>query len=483
MAALLSVEEWKDLTSIMFSRRGPRLRAVDDALDAYHRRPNSESLLYLIQMLEIYKQTRPGGWEGYVRNQRKGIQILMSQLFGLAHTDDAILDASKDPYFGIEAWAIEGTDGSDLADVLREGRQQALQALFSGRTLEMKRYDFAFDSLTQAASLGSSAKKVFVSASSTSAAGAFQGTAGTIGKQFLSDLHLTPGDVVAMTPLIGIISDLIVSGWEWKSFYDLVCFKERIPAFQAGLATDADAIKAAIDGVGAYVDARLRLQGIVAGAYSSGLAMKLISTSADGGAGSHVGIALATKAVVTVAKLMFAWEQYREMKAAQAVLADKSKMGIELFQTCPLLGCYMVACCSQSDLINIFDDRRMLSKYWREEAVYLVRKTDTLREKCRTFIDESYIELVGPETEYRTAKNYFVSLANRYRPQWMTSAKRYLGRAGGIGSEDIIPVDTTDIDDDWVDIEVAPPKSGSEPQTGPRAASAPVTYGKRRSAG
>lgn len=408
---LMSLDEWKKNTSLMFRMRGPRLRAVDAALAAYHVEQSSTNLLILINALETYRTTREGGWENYRRNQGHIFEVLMSQLFNLASNDETVQAMAALPFFGIESWAVEGVCGKDLADAIAAERQHRLHQLLNGRTIRFKWTSLAWNEtkdlsgLLGLATVGGSGV-----GDSNSVISAITDRAGAIGNEFLSIVPIPKPVLVEMVPVFGLIFEGLKTGWEWKKFAELVMDKGKFPGFLQACSGNAPDIRAAIEAVRDYLEKRIAAQAALASVQTATFGAKIGTFFADAGVASHIALTVVKTALNAFLTLQFAYSEYQEMKAAQHLL---SKPDASIFGACPLLGCYMVTACDHSDLLNMFDGRRELSKYWQHEAMYYIREINKLREMARNFIRDSNIELVGPESAHNTTANKLRWMANR----------------------------------------------------------------------
>ncbi|MBX3437640.1 MAG: hypothetical protein KF861_09130 [Planctomycetaceae bacterium] len=409
-ARLMSVDEWKSNTSLTFRMRGPRLRAVDTALAEFHKDQSSSNLLILLNAVELYRTTREGGWENYRRNKGHIFEVLMSQLFNLASNDDVVQAMAALPFFGIESWAVEGVGGAnELADAIRAERQNRLTQLLTGRSLRFKLGSVAWQQgkilLPAAAQVGHGlhqAASVGGAACGNSVVDAMSNQASAIGSEFMSIIPIPKAELVGMVPVFGLIFDGLKTAWEWKVYAGLVNDKGQFPGFLAGCSGDAGDIRAAISAVQAYLEKRIASQLALAGIQSAGFVAKLGTFFADGGTASNAAITGVKAALNMLVKLQFAYDEYREMKAAQLLLNTPDA---RIFSACPLLGCYMVTACDHSDLLNMFDGRRELSKYWQFEAMYYVAEINKLRDMARSYISNSYVELIGPESAHNTTAN------------------------------------------------------------------------------
>ncbi len=405
-SGLMSLAEWKKGTSLTLRKRGPRLRAVDSALNNYQNDPSSPNLLILMHAIEHYRSTREGGWENYRRNKGHIFEVLMSQLFNLASGDDTVQAMAALPFFGIESWAVEGVGGQDLADAIRVERKNRLTQLLHGRTLRCRWGAVAWQ---QTKILGRGGVQMNYELSrggdgsnSGSVIDAISDSAGAVGTEFLSIVPVPKPDLAELVPVFGLIYDGLKTAWEWKQYADLVVDKGRFPGFLRACSGEAPDIRAAVVAVQSYLEKRLGSQRSLAAVQTASFAGKIATFFADGGVASHASITGVKTALKAFLTLQFAYDEFKEMKAAQKLL---SAPDARIFEACPLLGCYMVTSCDHSDLLNMFDGRRELSKYWQYEAMYYIREINKLRDIARTYMKESNVELVGPESAHNTVTN------------------------------------------------------------------------------
>ncbi|MCA9024291.1 MAG: hypothetical protein KDA86_03660 [Planctomycetaceae bacterium] len=401
---LMSVKEWKDKTSILFSIRGPRLRAVDSALNQYHEVSTTENLVILMSAVEIYRSTREGGFETYCRNKGHIFEVLMSQIFNLASADDQIMDLAQLPFFGIESWAVQGVETQDLADAIKAERQHRLKQLLQGQTLKFRWDTVAWREakIFGRGGIQRSHESIHSSGNGNSVVDVIAGKAGSAGSSFLSACGIPTPDLTELVPFFGVIYDGLKTAWQWKKYLDMTRDKAQFPGYLQACSGQATDIRAAIAAVQAYLEKRMEAQKDLVEIQTATFGAKLLTLLADGGVGSHAALTQAKAMVKAYITFQFALDEHKEMQEAQPYL-NSPDAGI--FKVCPLLGCYMVTACDHSDLLNMFDDRRQLSKYWQFEAMHYIENVNKLRSAARDYMGKSNIELLGAPTEHNTIRN------------------------------------------------------------------------------
>lgn len=88
-------------------------------------------------------------------------------------------------------------------------------------------------------------------------------------------------------------------------------------------------------------------------------------------------------------------KQYKQMNAANAQI-EVGNINVDIFNTCPILGCYYV--CVQGDFtIMNFDVHNMGKQNWTQEILRLKLALEPVKKKARSLISSSSIIVEGME--------------------------------------------------------------------------------------
>src|SRR5262245_49436206 len=88
MPVVMTHKEWMKLTyGGVTSIRSSKLKAVDAALDSYHKRPADAHLDALRKALLAWIGDKSGDWKNSVRNAKNAVDTLHKQVMGLGGSD------------------------------------------------------------------------------------------------------------------------------------------------------------------------------------------------------------------------------------------------------------------------------------------------------------------------------------------------------------------------------------------------------------
>ncbi|MEQ9400088.1 MAG: hypothetical protein RJQ04_13080 [Longimicrobiales bacterium] len=135
MAQIMSVGRWKRLTDGgSLVRRSGKLKAIDTALETFHKKPDPANLDALQRALVQWMQDKGADWRQTLRNQKRAVETLYVQVGDSRDSARPEVPAVRiETPDGIVTWT-----GKD-AEALVEAQRDALVVdLFEGRTLEWR---------------------------------------------------------------------------------------------------------------------------------------------------------------------------------------------------------------------------------------------------------------------------------------------------------------------------------------------------------
>lgn len=68
--AIMTAEHWKKQTARMLRKRSDELRAIDDALEAYHTKKGTPTLTSLVKAIEDWLKLKGNNWKASIRNSK-----------------------------------------------------------------------------------------------------------------------------------------------------------------------------------------------------------------------------------------------------------------------------------------------------------------------------------------------------------------------------------------------------------------------------
>lgn len=397
---VMNYETWMELTRVRGKLRSRELKAVDSALKKYHLMKQKQDLEVIKRALILWKMAKGfDRWRSSPRNLRKGIETLDLQLFGFrdANAQSVLNDLAELPYFGIESWA-----GEEAAkNAMKNAREEALVELFCGKELIVDKCKIATIGYFikrrinkirgQAAKAGGAAVGDATEPAVNAAKEAIKETKvyalAREGVQQVIDEVLSefPVEIVqeAMKTLAELVPDFIgevaasvtpyigvgISGSKSirhvvqgaKTQYKLSMAREHTQKGfgQGNPLAAAQALEriiqrernrhselAALFGS----DTVVKGAGLACDALSFGApTVSLIVTPTSG---VIAGLAALSLAIFQIA------QNIKEMREGNKILAHQGtvKLSHELFNACPILGCYFIACSNTSDIINFLVD-------------------------------------------------------------------------------------------------------------------------------
>ncbi|MCX6598686.1 MAG: hypothetical protein NTV70_20230 [Acidobacteria bacterium] len=133
---MVPLEEWKERTSLVFSRRGPTTLQVDAAYAIYYASRTEENADRLYFLLEKYLREHSGRWSSADRNLRSG--GLMQAVYSLsrqhAHAGLGLAQFSTEK----KQYGEELVSEVDALQFWKEQRQTIAQRFFENCSLDWK---------------------------------------------------------------------------------------------------------------------------------------------------------------------------------------------------------------------------------------------------------------------------------------------------------------------------------------------------------
>jgi hypothetical protein len=200
--------------------------------------------------------------------------------------------------------------------------------------------------------------------------------------------------VQTVTPFIGAISSggQALVGWgkvAWTAYNRYRVMDSRY-AFAPG---DPEA---AIDAVIVLIDREIASGSARAGVKTAAFTGKLLGTFADGGAVSGPVIGLIELLAEVLQAVVEYVIEYKECTAGNEMLKIGA-LNLELFEVCPILGCYFLVMQDHSTIIN-FAVGQYGTPNWMFDVEKLVAKIQKALEKARQYITLARYEIAGWNT-------------------------------------------------------------------------------------
>jgi hypothetical protein len=419
MAQIPSHAQWMKDTHSLTSPRSDVLKAVDDALLRYGQGPSPEKKQAIKTALDRWRfeQSKQGkDWRTSTRNNKGAVTNLQRAL-----TD---LDKRKLTREELEAMTYIARMQSTALLRQFEGKELKFKAstllgLASGAGSKWQKFKTGSSALAgaapTAASVAKAGQKIVQGAAllhqggrAAASAASQQSTASIVLKVRELCKELCPGldpnkvfqalnlgsmDQFAaeLAPFVGAISSggKAIIGWIGviKKQYDEYKILDSRHAIAAG---DPEA---AFDALATLLDREIASAAARASVKTGAFTAKTAGVFADAGAvtGPVVGLLeVLAEVIQTVIEYV---RDYKECEAANEMLRVGA-LNLDLFEACPILGCYFLAVQDHSTVIN-FAVGEYGTENWMFDVERLVKKVEAVLDKSRELIRLSRLEIPG----------------------------------------------------------------------------------------
>ena len=421
MAEIISHARWMADTYSLTSPRSDLLKRVDTALQAHEKQPGEANLKALREALDRWRfdQSRQGkDWTKSVRNQKGAVTAL--------HRALSTVDKRQ----------LSKEEREALAYIALQQRL-ALQKQFMGRKLQFKRntvLGMASSARTNWERFKTGASTVVVDGGGLAVKGAIAGRSlaqmpsrvATLQSGGASAVHqAAQSDAMSLRPKIIAFIKELCPGVEPQGVFDALNlgaveqFAANLAPFLGTISSGGKALigwasvaklaydrsevrdrryairpgdpEAAFDAVLMLLDREITATSQKAAVHSVAFTGKALGVFADGGAvtGPVLG-ALETLAQIFQTIVEYV-RDYKEVQRANRAL-QLGALNIDLFRTCPVLGCYFLVVQDHSTIIN-FAVADYGTPNWMLDVERLVQQIQLVLEKARHYIKVSRFEI------------------------------------------------------------------------------------------
>jgi len=395
-------QKWMKETSVWNKPRSKEMKELDAAIQDYDRSTLAarDAKLYNIrQYLNAWKAKEGPHWMQSVRNQTGIITALDKFLNG---TTQGLTREE------MEAWKLVCAAARENCKKMMMGRQLTVKNTSIGGTLAdiasaaktaystAKTVHSVATGVTPLAYQGS---KVALQATGAAAHLAIEHAAHDLLKACfdVADIHIVMhalgplfAEVVhSITPFIGMVANGAKAAVGWG-----LVIKQGWERYQLGQITESFAPgdpEAAFKAILVIVNRNLQAQVGDATIATTGFGLQVGLFFADGGAVSGPVVGVAACVAKLLSQIIQFARDYKETKKVNAQLLS-GPWDLTLFKTCPLLGCYLIACSDTSAVINLAIDE-FGSDQWVDKIEMLKAKADPAIEKAGDLIRDSRYEI------------------------------------------------------------------------------------------
>lgn len=409
MPTVMPHKEWMKLTyGGVTSIRSGKLKAVDTALERYHKQPDEAQLDALRKALMAWMGDKGSDWKSSVRNAHNAVETLHKQVMGL-HPGGPGGEAA-----GVRAMKDEARQVMLLT---MRGARITWKNEFRGKLnlnlADPSSNDFITDVM----------KRQYMASASTNKWGLAGNTAGLAVASKTIHTMRTGGGGDATGMAIGKLVSQVVPASAQREVMSAV--QALVPTFQVQFAAAVMPLTGVLVAAGttfwntgnalhkqygvmqtrmhrerslAGVEARSAINALIrilerernADIYSAGVSFaefggKIAGLAIDGGVASNTAIGLAANIAKLLNIVRIVYRDVSEKNAANRLLAS-GEIDLDVFETCPLLGCYLICCLPHSALMALILDR-FGDPGWMDMAERtVVHHLNPLREKARSVI-------------------------------------------------------------------------------------------------
>jgi hypothetical protein len=425
----------------MFKVRSAQLKKIDEALLAYHARPGDAGLSQIKLALHHWKMSKGydgnGGkpaWVTSERNKRSAVSNLDMQVFGQPNplANSVLKELAELPFYGIETWAED-----DAREAMKLARIEALQDMFAGRELVIRK--------TSAALAGRSIKKLIgkakQNANETAAAATKAATDAAKGAAMNAAMRMfAPQIEMAREIIAGILDDLPMEVVREV----MAMLDEIVPGFitelagaiapyvsvvRSGVKTTAYLVKtikstyqrydlgthmgavlpgdpeAAARALLVMVHREIAHNGKMTGIYGTDTALKggaLALDAASLGVPSASAIMNPLSGMVTALAVLGVTvralaRDIQERQAANKLLKHSGtvRLTAQLFQDSPVMGCWFLACANTSDIVNFLVSDIGQPGWQLDVEVMVAKHVRPITEAAKGFVADARFEVSG----------------------------------------------------------------------------------------
>jgi hypothetical protein len=155
---------------------------------------------------------------------------------------------------------------------------------------------------------------------------------------------------------------------------------------------------------------------------------KIAGLFADMGTATTAVIGAASALSKLIQELYILGRDYTEMKAGNKVLAQPATLDLNVFQICPILGCYLIACSDTSNVANFFVADMGLPGWMDKVEAMKKNQLDPLIKNANKAIVSSHLTLSGLKANKGTfaEKSMFANMKEQFNRLIKSNASRAL---------------------------------------------------------
>lgn len=398
MPLTMTYDQWMKDTHSLIKPRSESLKEIDNAIKARNAAAAKNALVKWIDEQNRKKQD----WQRSVRNEKGAVKKLYDQLGVLgvapAYINNATSQADR-----------------EAKDFIKEQQKLATAKLFAGKKLKFKD---SFWGIVRERSTDQHKKinkipTVFgmgiKSLPLAKDVGLLARDMNNVIKAIMKPVVNTPFESQIIETVLGKSAEefagsvvpflgMSLSGAKavkaWYSVASNIYDADQIDASRAGIKMGDPT--AALNAIRTIIEREIRSQQAQAGLRTSAFVAKGMFTFADMGTASTAAVGAAESIAILLNMLAEVVRDAVEIRAGNKLISE-NKLDLDLFNACPILGCYYIVIQDHSTVMN-FEIDNMGRTNWQQEAERLRYAIRPVIEKGNELIAKSRIKLDGMET-------------------------------------------------------------------------------------
>ena len=206
-------------------------------------------------------------------------------------------------------------------------------------------------------------------------------------------LHTAIGE---MAPFLGILTSAYGSVKSWRAVFQsgYSLYKDN----QAKLDVLPGDPRAAAEAIITLLERKLANDAVTAARNTASLTGKIGGLFADFGTATTAAIGAANAAAALAQQLAMLGLDYSDRKAGNEVL-EQGRFDLNIFKSCPILGCYIIVCSDTSNVLNFFVADIGLPNWMDRVEDMKKNSLDRLIKDANKFIVASRLHLEGAPTD------------------------------------------------------------------------------------
>jgi hypothetical protein len=424
--AIMTLERWKKYTDGgLTSIRSSRLKAVDAALEQYHRTKSADDLNRLRSALVGWMQDKGADWKSSVRNRHHAVDDLYREVMGVPMAKSAAemvaLSHLQDESRALIETLFRDRKLEWRSGFIRKLGDRKLEAVFTvgneglntaAATDEVIRGDDSFGPTAQRGALEGGRRGLEAAKPAAPIAKAAVQYS-TLPAQLLLNT-LVPAEirhqvlmalmqvfpdfmerlVASMIPFAGTIvaGGVLAKDLKKLAMESYHLNRTRMHVERSLAVREPESAMRALTRI---LERERNASALEASLSLVEFGSKLATTLVDGGGATGPAISAAAGVVKLTNIIRVIVRDVQEKNAANRAMADG--VNITIFQTCPLVGAYYVCCAPTSALVNEIYDR-WWHPGWRGDVERTVtRHLEPIRERARDVIHDHRFVIPGLE--------------------------------------------------------------------------------------